>query len=58
MMTTINIDFDIYLPSVNTYFNYLELLKAHHFIPQNQHLDSLINSMIKEINSPLDNENE
>ncbi len=26
-MPTINIDFDVYLPSVTTYFNYIELLK-------------------------------
>ncbi|MCF2139237.1 MAG: hypothetical protein K9W44_04205 [Candidatus Lokiarchaeota archaeon] len=46
-MPTINIDFDVYLPSVTTYFNYLELLRAHHFIPPDQQIDSLIDSMVE-----------
>lgn len=53
MPPTINVDFDIYLPSVNTYFNYLELLKAHRFIPQNQEWESIIKSMMEELNKDI-----
>lgn len=56
-MATIQIDFDIYLPAPSTYYNYLELLKAHNFVKTDKNIEQLIQNFTSDIEKFEDVEN-